>query len=150
MKAKISQVRAPLRRLTAMIACELEIGTSSRTQALDITERVESTVRRNGVNDGICIVCVPHTTAGIMINEGADPAVVEDILAKLEELVPWGDPYRHAEGNSAAHIKSSLLGHSVTLAIKNGKLRLGTWQAIFFCEFDGPRRRRLQISIIKG
>ncbi len=133
-----------------MIACELEIGTSSRTQALDVTDRVESAVRGSKVDEGICVICVPHTTAGIMINEGADPDVVEDIMAKLEKLVPWGNSYRHAEGNSAAHIKSSLLGHSVTLAIRDGRLSLGTWQAIFFCEFDGPRRRRLEINIIKG
>jgi len=133
-----------------MIAGEFEVSTSSKTQALDITQSVESAVRRSGAEEGVCIIYVPHTTAGIMINEGADPAVVQDILAKLEELVPWRGPYRHTEGNSAAHMKSSLLGHSATVAIKGGRLKLGTWQAIFFCEFDGPRRRRVEVSTLKG
>jgi len=133
-----------------MIASEFEVSTSSKTQALDITHRVESVVHTNGAEEGVCIVYVPHTTAGIMINEGADPAVVQDILVKLEELVPWRGAYRHAEGNSAAHIKSSLLGHAATVAIKGGRLKLGTWQAIFLCEFDGPRHRRVEVSVLKG
>ena len=132
-----------------MMAGEFEVNTSSKTQALDITQSVESAVQRSGTEKGLCMVYVPHTTAGIMINEGADPAVVQDILAKLEELVPWRGPYRHAEGNSAAHIKSSLLGHAAMVAIKGGRLKLGTWQAIFFCEFDGPRRRRVEVSVLK-
>jgi len=133
-----------------MIAGQFGVSTSSKAQALDITDRVESAVHAAGAEEGVCIVHVPHTTAGIMVNEGADPAVVQDILAKLEELVPWRGAYRHSEGNSAAHIKSSLLGHSATLAIKGGRLKLGTWQAIFFCEFDGPRTRRVEVSVLKG
>lgn len=129
---------------------EFDLETSSRTEMVNITRQVASLVERSGVSQGICMVYVPHTTAGVTINEGADPAVVEDISSKLDDLVPWRGGYRHMEGNSAAHIKSSLLGSSVTVPIRGGRLRLGTWQAIFFCEFDGPRHRKVELSIFQG
>ncbi len=133
-----------------MIFGELRISTSSRSQSLDITEQVESRVRESGIDQGFCVIYVPHTTAGVMVNEGADAAVVRDISAKLEEIVPWEGDYHHSEGNSAAHIKSCLLGHSATILIRGGRLLLGTWQSIFFCEFDGPRSRKVEIGIVEG
>lgn len=133
-----------------MISDEFEVRTSSRSEMVDITSNVSSSVAKSGVSEGLCLVYIPHTTAAVIINEGADPAVVYDISTKLDGIVPWNGGYRHMEGNSAAHIKSSLLGHSAAVTIRNGRLKLGTWQAIFFCEFDGPRRRRVEVSIIEG
>jgi secondary thiamine-phosphate synthase enzyme len=116
---------------------------------LDITGKVREALRASGAAWGICVVYVPHTTAGVTINENADPSVVVDILEQLEKLVPRGR-YRHREGNADAHIKASMMGFSATLLIAEGSLVLGTWQGIFFCEFDGPRRRRVMVEVISG
>jgi secondary thiamine-phosphate synthase enzyme len=124
-----------------------EVMTSSRSQMIDITERVQKKVRGMGVTDGICVVYVPHTTVGITINESADPAVAADILDHLEKLVPPGR-YRHREGNADSHIKTSLMGSSVTLILDRGVPELGTWQGIFLCEFDGPRKRMVRVKVI--
>jgi len=117
---------------------------------VDITREVEKTVRDAGVTDGVCYVYVPHTTAGITINENADPSVTTDILAELEKVVPWNDGYKHLEGNSAAHIKASMTGFSQMVIIQNKHLVLGTWQGIYFCEFDGPRNRKVYVKIMAG
>ena len=122
---------------------EIRISTSSRTELLDITREVQKAVAESGVRDGVCHVYVPHTTAGITINENADPSVRQDILTELNKIVPFQDNYKHLEGNAAAHIKASLVGNSETILVEAGKLLLGTWQGIFFCEFDGPRSRRV-------
>jgi secondary thiamine-phosphate synthase enzyme len=105
-------------------------------------------VKRSGIKDGVCFVFVPHTTAAVTINENADPDVVHDILSTLSKLVPYKDNYRHIEGNSDAHVKASLMGNTATVIVSNGDLVLGTWQSLFFCEFDGPRRRRLMIKAV--
>jgi len=112
---------------------EFSVRTRSRNDAVDITSEVQNIVSRSGVSEGICVIYVPHTTAGVTINEGADPAVMQDVLESLEKLVPWRAGYKHLEGNSAAHIKASLVGSSVQIIIDNGKLSLGTWQRVFFC-----------------
>ncbi len=125
----------------------LEIKTNTREEFIDITPLVEKVVRKSGENEGICYIYVPHTTAGIIINENADPSVKRDILMALDKLIPESWSYNHMEGNSPAHIKSSLIGHSVSLLIEKGRLALGTWQGIFFCEFDGPRRRKIYIEV---
>ena len=122
------------------------VQTSARSQLVDITERVEQALRELPSRDGVCHVFVPHTTAGITINENADPSVRRDILAYLDRLVPWQGDYAHSEGNSAAHIKSSLVGCSETLIIRGGRPLLGTWQGVYFCEFDGPRNRRVAVQ----
>ena len=124
----------------------LSINTRDRSEMIDITSKVEEELKRSGLKDGVCFLFVPHTTAGITINESADPSVVIDIQAILNKLIPWEESYRHSEGNSAAHIKSSLLGNSVMVFVESGHLKLGTWQGIFFCEFDGPRSRKLYIK----
>jgi secondary thiamine-phosphate synthase enzyme len=115
---------------------------------IDITSSVQKEVSNTGIQDGICAVYVPHTTAAITINEGADPDVCEDIMAKLSELVPAHRAYRHTEGNADSHIKASLMGNSLSVLIENGRLVLGTWQKIFFCEFDGPRSRKVYVKVI--
>ncbi|HIE10909.1 MAG TPA: YjbQ family protein [Kiritimatiellae bacterium] len=125
---------------------EISIQSRRRTELIEISSRVEEAVRRLGRHDGSVTVYVPHTTAGILINENADPDVAADIEAALDRLVPWHGPYRHGEGNAAAHVKASLVGSSVRVLVRDGKLALGTWQGIFFCEFDGPRRRRVWIA----
>ena len=125
----------------------LQVRTSAKTEFLDITKLVEGAVRKTGMEDGLCFVYVPHTTAGVTINENADPNVSRDILTTLNKMVPLHDPYQHVEGNAPAHIKASLVGSSVQVPIAGGRLMLGTWQGIFFCEFDGPRRRSLGIQI---
>lgn len=120
----------------------LEIRSTRKGEFIDITAQVQSAVAALGVTDGFVTVYVPHTTAGVTINEHADPDVARDILHTLDRLVPWDDPaYRHAEGNSAAHVKALMTGASARVIVEGGRLRLGTWQGIFFCEFDGPRRR---------
>jgi secondary thiamine-phosphate synthase enzyme len=126
----------------------LNIKTSSRVELQDITSEVRNIIEKSGVASGVCHILVPHTTAGIMVNEHADPSVAEDIASQLEEIVPRHRNYRHLEGNSPAHIKASLLGDSRTLFIEDGKLVLGTWQGIFFCEFDGPRSRHVMVKIV--
>jgi secondary thiamine-phosphate synthase enzyme len=125
----------------------INIKTGTRIQMVDITASVQNEVTKSGITDGVCVVYVPHTTAGITINEGADPAVLRDILTKLNDLVPPNAGYRHLEGNADSHIKASLMGSSVSVIVENGRLVLGTWQKIFFCEFDGPRSRKIQFKI---
>ena len=128
----------------------LDIRTNAREEILDLTPMIAAAVAASGVENGLCTVFVPHTTAGVTINENADPDVREDLLAALRRAVPDGLPYRHGEGNSPAHIKASLVGSSVTVIVEGGRLRLGTWQGIQFCEFDGRRARKVWVSIIKG
>ena len=115
---------------------------------IDVTDRVQQVVSESGVQTGLCHVYVPHTTAGVFINENADPDVMADVVTTLETLVPWDGQYRHAEGNAAAHIKSSLVGTSQTIPVRNGRLALGRWQAIYFAEFDGPRERHFQVTVL--
>jgi len=129
---------------------ELRIKSNQRNQMIDITDEVQQLVKEEKIADGYLIVYVPHTTAGITINEGADPDVQQDIIETLEKLIPVNASYHHSEGNSDAHIKASLLGASVTVLVTNGKLVLGTWQHIFFYEGDGPRHRTVYISINKN
>ncbi len=120
-----------------------EVQTSRREEIVDITRQVREAVRRSGVRDGVVLVFVPHTTAGVTINENADPDVKADLLAALSRAVPDGVPYAHGEGNSPAHLKASLMGSSAAVIVEDGELRLGTWQGICLCEFDGPRARRV-------
>ena len=127
---------------------EISLKTTSRTQMIDITPQVTAAVKKSGVVDGLCTVHVPHTTAAVTINENADPAVMHDILMEINKLIPFRDGYTHMEGNSAAHIKSSIFGCSINIIIENGSLMLGTWQSVFFCEFDGPRSRKIWIQTI--
>lgn len=129
---------------------ELTIKTSSRTELVLIDKKVTGVVKESGVGHGICVLWVPHTTAAVTINENADPDVVRDILYETEKIVPFQDGYHHSEGNSAAHIKSSLFAPSLSLIIQESRLVLGTWQSIYFCEFDGPRTRRLLVKIVEG
>ena len=128
----------------------ISVKTGTRTEFVDITSDVQKIVDESGVKNGICCVYVPHTTAGVTINEGADPSVVKDILSTLNELIPKRSDYLHMEGNSDAHIKTSLVGPSESIIIDGGKLQLGTWQAVFFCEFDGARSRKVMVKIING
>jgi secondary thiamine-phosphate synthase enzyme len=125
-----------------------QLSSKDRCQFIDITPEVEKAVRGSGISQGSCTVFVPHTTAGVTINENADPSVVRDILMELEKIVPLEDRYAHREGNSAAHIKASLMSSAVHLIVEAGRLSLGTWQGIYFCEFDGPRNRSVRVQII--
>ena len=127
---------------------EFSVRTRSRTEFVDITGQVSKIVQESKVSSGMAIVFVPHTTAAVTVNENADPSVQHDILADLNRLIPFAGPYQHTEGNSAAHIKSSLVGPSETLLIENGRPVLGTWQGVYFCEFDGPRTRKVWVKII--
>lgn len=126
---------------------QLTVRTNRAEELVKITDRVQSLVNDAGVEQGICTVFVPHTTAGVTINEGADPDVATDLLAALDRIVPRDLPYKHGEGNSPSHVKASLMGSSVTVIIAGGRLQLGTWQAVFFCEFDGPRQRTVWVDI---
>jgi len=127
---------------------DFRVNTRSRTEAIDITDRVESVIRESGIQDGVVTIYCPHTTAGITINENADRTVMQDLLSTLDRLIPrGGSGYRHLEGNSDAHCKSSLVGCSCEVLIHNGALHLGTWQGVFFCEFDGPRSRRVVVQL---
>ena len=126
----------------------IEIRTRAKEEFVDLTAEVGRVVTGSGVASGVCVVAVPHTTAGITANENADPDVRADLLMTLRRIVPDALPYAHAEGNSPAHVKASLVGSSVTLVIESGRLKLGTWQGVFFCEFDGPRTRNVWIQII--
>ncbi len=126
---------------------EISVSTKSRTELVDITSQVQKAVAESGTKDGVCHVYVPHTTAGITINENADPSVREDILMELNKTIPFEDHYKHREGNAAAHIKASMVGSSETILVSGGRLVLGTWQGLFFCEFDGPRRRRALVMV---
>ncbi|MFP4055613.1 MAG: secondary thiamine-phosphate synthase enzyme YjbQ [Candidatus Brocadiia bacterium] len=125
---------------------ELAVSTRSRVEFVDITGQVQDAVAQEGLSDGVCHVYVPHTTAGITINENADPDVRRDIIAVLEKLVPRGGGYHHREGNADSHVKASLMGFTATIPVADGRLVLGTWQGIYFCEFDGPRRRRCIVT----
>ncbi|HDN85376.1 MAG TPA: YjbQ family protein, partial [Candidatus Aerophobetes bacterium] len=122
-------------------------STTSRVEFLDITSKIEDIVEESGIRDGICYIFVPHTTAAVTINEGADPSVRRDIIAQLDKIVPPRGDYTHMEGNSPAHIKASLIGSSQIVFVQEGRISLGTWQSIYFCEFDGPRTRRLIVKI---
>jgi secondary thiamine-phosphate synthase enzyme len=127
----------------------ISVKTWTRTEFVDITSDIQKAVSESGIKDGICYVSVPHTTAGVTINEGADPSVMRDIQTALNKLIPHRGDYKHTEGNSDAHIKTSLVGSSQTIPINGGKLLLGTWQAVFFCEFDGARNRSVTV-IVQG
>lgn len=129
---------------------ELDIRTSSHTQMLDITAQVQRKVTESGIKDGVCMIYVPHTTGAVTINENADPDVVRDFTMEINKIVPWEDGYHHMEGNSAAHLKSSMIGFSEQVIIEDGRLLLGTWQGIYFCEYDGPRRRKVLVKIMQG
>ncbi|MFO0754645.1 MAG: secondary thiamine-phosphate synthase enzyme YjbQ [Thermodesulfovibrionales bacterium] len=128
----------------------LNVKSRSKTELIDITEEIRRIIAEEGVKDGLCSIYVPHTTAGITINEGADPAVKRDVLVSLSRLVPFEGDYQHMEGNSAAHIKAALVGTSQTLLIEEGKPLLGTWQSVYFCEFDGPRHRRVLVKMFSS
>jgi len=127
----------------------ISVSTKGRFDFVEITHQIREVVRESGVKNGICVVYAPHTTAGITINEGADFSVRKDILKELDKIIPLDDNYSHLEGNSAAHIKSSIIGCSEQLIIENGDLVLGTWQSLYFCEFDGPRNRKVYVKIIE-
>ena len=126
------------------------VRTTEKTQIVDITRDVRDAVARIGLTEGICMAFVPHTTAGITINENADPSVKQDVRAELNKIVPFSDGYVHVEGNSAAHIKASMMGSSCLVAVRDGRLVLGTWQGIWFCEFDGPRTREVWVTVAGG
>ncbi len=131
-----------------MTTTEYDVKTHGRSEMIDITSLVQQAVDKAGVKEGTVTVWVPHTTAGVTINENADPDVVRDVLEALDRAVPWRqDFYRHDEGNSAAHVKSSLVGCSTTIPVADGRLALGTWQAVYFCEFDGPRTRKVVVTV---
>ena len=127
---------------------EYPISTNSRTELVKIDHLIEKAVKESGIKDGICYVFVPHTTAGVTINENTDPNVKVDLLRELNKIIPFNDNYAHVEGNSAAHIKSSLVGCSLSIIIEDDKPKLGTWQSVFFCEFDGPRKRKVWVRIV--
>jgi secondary thiamine-phosphate synthase enzyme len=126
----------------------IEIRTKARQELVDLTADVERLVAASGIKSGICVISVPHTTAGVTVNENADPDVRADIAMTLLRIVPDTLPYAHGEGNAAAHVKASLVGSSATLVVEGGKLKLGTWQGIYFCEFDGPRTRQAWVQVI--
>ena len=128
----------------------ISVKTRERTELVDVTSEISRLVQKSGIDQGLCMVYVPHTTAGVTINESADPSVKTDILMILNQVVPWEANYRHLEGNSPAHVKSTLVGASELVAVENGALVLGTWQGIFFCEFDGPRTRKVHVRIMEG
>ena len=127
-----------------------QVKTSKQTEFIDITPSIQEVVRKSGVKDGVCMIFIPHTTAAVTINENADPSVPKDILMELNKIVPFEDRYQHTEGNSPAHIKSSLIGCFQTIFVESERLVLGTWQGIFFCEFDGPRSRKVHVKVIKA
>ncbi|MHB8068904.1 MAG: secondary thiamine-phosphate synthase enzyme YjbQ [Desulfobaccales bacterium] len=128
----------------------LSVRTNTRIELLDLTSQVQEVVSQSGVSEGLCHIFVPHTTAAVTINENADPSVKADILMVLNKLISEGEPYRHQEGNSPAHVKASLIGPQVTVFVTKGRLVLGTWQGLYFCEFDGPRSRRLLVKVVEG
>ena len=127
-----------------------QVKTSTQTEFIDITRSVQEAVKKTGMEDGICIIFIPHTTAAVTINENADPSVVQDIVMELNKIILFKNQYRHMEGNSPAHIKASLVGCSEIVLVESGKLVLGTWQGIFFCEFDGPRNRIVHVKVISN
>jgi secondary thiamine-phosphate synthase enzyme len=125
------------------------VKSKNMTEMIDITSKIQDAVLSSGIGQGLCMLYVPHTTAAVTINESADPSVKDDILMIIDTIIPWKAGYRHLEGNSPAHIKSSLIGPSELIAVENNRLVLGTWQGIFFCEFDGPRTRKIHVRLIK-
>ncbi len=127
---------------------KIDINTARHTQMINITEPVQKAVEESGIVSGVCTVFVPHTTAAVTINENADPDVITDFIGEIDKIVPWEDGYLHLEGNSAAHLKASIIGASEQMIIENGRLVLGIWQGVYFCEFDGPRRRNVYIKLI--
>lgn len=129
---------------------EIDVNTSIRKEFIDITCKINEVLKENNWQNGLLMIFIPHTTAAVTVNEHADPDVVCDILKKLSQLIPYTDDYSHCEGNSDAHIKASLIGNSLTVSVENGKLALGTWQGIFFCEFDGARHRKVWLKFIKA
>ena len=126
---------------------KFSVKTSARTEFIDITAEVAEAVTASGVTDGVVTVFIPHTTAGVQINENADPDVMRDIKVVLDEVVPWSNNYWHAEGNTAAHVKAAMVGVSAQIIVENGRMQLGTWQGIYFCEFDGPRQRTVWVKV---
>ena len=126
---------------------QIEVRTRSHDELVDITDQVQKVVSQSGIKTGLCHVFVPHTTAGLTLNENWDPAVRRDMLMALGKMVPWDDDYQHGEGNSAAHVKASLMGFSHTLLVEDGRLVLGSWQGVYLAEFDGPRRRRVLVDV---
>lgn len=126
---------------------EYPVRTSAHTQFVNIDHLVREAVQASGISEGTCTIFVPHTTAAVTINENADPDVVRDITYEINKIIPWKDNYQHSEGNSAAHIKSSLFGVTETIFVESGRLILGTWQSLYFCEFDGPRSRKIIVRI---
>lgn len=128
---------------------KITIRTKAATEMIDITGQVQEKVTESGLEEGAVVLYVLHTTAAITVNEGADPSVRSDIIETLNEIVPWDRPYRHAEGNSPAHIKSTMVGPSEMIPFEKGRLRLGRWQSIYFCEFDGPRTRSVLVTVLK-
>ena len=128
----------------------ITVKTRAKTELIDITSEIEQAVHSSGIIEGLCMLYVPHTTAAITINESADPNVKADIMMILNKIVPWEAGYRHLEGNSPAHVKSTIVGPSEMIAIENSQLLLGTWQGIFFCEFDGPRTRKVNVRFLQG
>lgn len=132
-----------------MKSVTLNIKTNTHTEMQEITDRVQEAVSDSGIENGICMLFVPHTTAAVTINENADPDVVRDFIMELDKIIPWDDGYHHFEGNSAAHLKASIIGFSEHIIVENGCLQLGTWQGIYFCEYDGPRIRQLKIKIME-
>ncbi|OEG63665.1 MAG: hypothetical protein BHK79_02390 [Halanaerobium sp. MDAL1] len=129
---------------------KISLKTNDRVEFVDITSKIQNAVKKTGVDSGLVMIHIPHTTAAVTINENADPDVAADIKKEVNKIIPFDDNYAHLEGNSAAHIKSSLFGVDQTVIIKNKKLLLGTWQGIYFCEFDGPRSRNVYLKIIEG
>ncbi len=127
---------------------QISVRTTSQTEMIDITSAVQKAVDESGIQRGTVTVFVPHTTAAVTINENADPSVKRDMLYEINKVIPFDDHYHHLEGNSAAHIKASLFGSSETILVENGRLQLGTWQGIYFCEFDGPRHRKVWIQVL--
>ena len=129
---------------------KFNVETTAHTQMLDITRDVQNAVTQSGVRDGLCTVFIPHTTAAVTINENADPDVVRDFTTEINKIVPWEDGYHHIEGNSAAHLKASMIGFSEQIIVEGGRLVLGTWQGIYFCEYDGPRTRKVYVKVQEG
>lgn len=128
---------------------KIDVMTRTRTEFADVTSQIQEIIVQSEVKEGICYLYVPHTTAAVTINESADRNVVEDIIFMLNKIIPFESKYLHAEGNSAAHIKASIIGPSESIPIENGRLMLGTWQGLFFCEFDGPKRRRMLVKVME-